>query len=50
MTRTTITYTLAALLLMAAAQALDAARPYDCTTDTECEAEEAARCWIFCER
>jgi hypothetical protein len=24
-------------------------RPFECDTDTECEAAEAARCWIFCE-
>jgi hypothetical protein len=24
--------------------------PYDCATDTECEAAEAARCLILCER
>lgn len=24
-------------------------RPFNCDTDTECEAAEAARCWIFCE-
>ena len=24
-------------------------RPYDCDTDTECEAAEVARCWILCE-
>jgi hypothetical protein len=24
-------------------------RPYDCETDTDCEAEEARRCWILCE-
>jgi hypothetical protein len=23
-------------------------RPYDCDTDTDCEAEEARRCWILC--
>jgi len=50
MTRTATTYTLAALLLLIAAQAYNLARPYDCTTDTECEAEEAARCWILCQR
>lgn len=26
-----------------------ASRPYECGTDTECEAEEARRCWILCE-
>ena len=50
MTRTATTYTLAAALLMLAAQAFNLARPYDCQTDTECEAEEAARCWILCQR
>ena len=50
MTRTAITYTLAALLLILAAAAFNHARPYNCQTDTECEAEEAARCWILCQR
>ena len=50
MTRTALTYTAAALLLILAAQAFNMARPYDCQTDTECEAEEAARCWILCQR
>lgn len=50
MTRTALTYTAAALLLILAAAAFDNARPYDCQTDTECEAQEAARCWIFCQR
>lgn len=36
---------LPALLILAAL-----ARPYNCQTDTECEAEEAARCWILCQR
>lgn len=49
MTRTA-TYTAAALLLILAAQAFNYARPYTCQTDTECEAEEAARCWILCQR
>lgn len=42
--------TLAALLLLVAAQAASLATPYACETDTECEREEAARCWIFCQR
>ena len=50
MTRTAITYTLAALLLILAASAFNQARPYNCQTDTECEAEEAARCLILCQR
>ena len=33
-----------------AAQAFNMTRPYSCQTDTECEAEEAARCWILCQR
>jgi len=24
-------------------------RPYECDTDTDCEAQDAARCWILCE-
>jgi len=40
--------TAAALLIMAAAAASNAI-PYDCQTDTECEAEAAARCWILCQ-
>ena len=50
MTRTALTYTAAALLLILAASAFNQARPYTCQTDTECEAEEAARCWILCQR
>lgn len=45
MTRTLI---LAAALLIIAAIA-DHNRPYQCHTDIECEAEEAARCWILCQ-
>lgn len=37
-------------LIAAAAAAFNATRPYNCTTDTECEAEAAARCLFFCER
>ena len=40
--------TAAALLVMAAAAANEA-RPYDCQTDTECQQEAAARCWILCQ-
>ena len=50
MTRTALTYTTAALLLILGAQAFNMARPYNCQTDTECDAEEAARCWILCQR
>ena len=50
MTRTALTYTAAALWLILAAAAIDQARPYNCETDAECEAEEAARCWILCQR
>ena len=39
----------AAALLVIAAAAANQARPYDCNTDTECEAAEAARCWILCQ-
>lgn len=28
----------------------DHTRRDNCQTDTECEAEEAARCWILCQR
>ena len=42
------TITAAALLVIAAAAANNA-RPYQCETDTECEREAAARCWILCE-
>ncbi len=37
-------FILVAVLAVAAYQS----RPYDCATDTECEAQEAARCLIFC--
>ena len=46
-TRRLIAATLALLLL---AQVYNTLRPYECLTDTECEAEEAARCLFFCER
>jgi hypothetical protein len=39
----------AAALLVVAAAAANNAIPYDCNTDTECEAAEAARCWILCQ-
>lgn len=39
----------AAALLVIAAAAANEARPYDCSTDTECEAAAAARCWILCQ-
>jgi hypothetical protein len=42
------TITAAALLVIAAAAANNAI-PYDCHTDTECEAAEAARSWILCQ-
>jgi hypothetical protein len=42
------TITAAALLVIAAAAANNAI-PYDCNTDTECEAAEAMRCWILCQ-
>ncbi len=42
------TITAAALLVVAAA-ATNTAIGYDCNTDTECEAAEAARCWILCQ-
>ena len=46
----TATITAALALFILAAAAIDQARPYTCETDTECEAEEAARCWILCQR
>lgn len=46
-TRRFIAATLALLLL---AQLYNMARPYQCETDTECEAEAAARCLFLCER
>jgi len=45
----TIRYTLAALLLILAAQAVNLARPYDCSTDDDCRAEEMMRCWVLCQ-
>jgi hypothetical protein len=42
------TITAAALLVMAAAAA-NHAIPYQCETDTECEREAAARCWMLCQ-
>lgn len=50
MTRTTLTAAAALVLLILAAQAANLARPYNCETDTECEAEELARCWILCQQ
>ena len=41
---------LAALAITLAAAILYQGRPYNCETDTECEAEEAARCLILCQR
>jgi len=35
---------------LVAVVALSIVWPYDCATDTECEAAEAARCLILCER
>jgi hypothetical protein len=46
---TTLKTTIAAILILAALAAVNYSRPYDCTTDSECEAEEAARCWILCQ-
>lgn len=46
-TRRLIAATLGLLLL---AQLFNTLRPYECQTDTECEAEAAARCLFFCER
>jgi hypothetical protein len=46
---TAIKTTAAAILIVAALAAANYSRPYDCTTDSECEAEEAARCWILCQ-
>lgn len=46
----TATLTAAALLLVLAAATFNQARPYNCETDTECEAEELARCWILCQQ
>ena len=50
MTRETLRLIALALAMAAALVAYSAAAPYDCTTDAECEAAEAARCLIFCER
>lgn len=47
---TTARLTLATLALILAAAAAYQGRPYDCETDTDCEAQEAARCLIFCQR
>ena len=46
---TTIKAITTAALLVVAAAAANNAIGYDCHTDTECEAEEAARCWILCQ-
>lgn len=46
---TTLKTIAAAALLIIAAAAANSAIGYDCTTDTECEAEAAARCWILCQ-
>jgi hypothetical protein len=40
---------IAAALLVIAATAANHSRPYECHTDIECEAEEAARCWFLCQ-
>lgn len=50
MTREALRIIAITLALAAALVAYSAAAPYDCTTDAECEAAEAARCLIFCER
>jgi hypothetical protein len=41
--------TLIALLIALILGTAWANRPIECDTDTECEAVEAARCWILCE-
>jgi hypothetical protein len=38
-----------AILAAAIIAALAAATPYQCNTDTECEAEQALRCFILCQ-
>lgn len=50
MSRETLRILALALALAAALVAYSAVQPYQCTTDAECEAAEAARCLIFCER
>lgn len=50
MTREALRIIALVLALAAALVAYSAAAPYDCATDAECEAAEAARCLIFCER
>ena len=50
MTREALRLIALALAMAAALVAYSAVQPYQCSTDAECEAEEAARCWLFCER
>jgi len=48
-TADTMRSTLAAIFIALILGTAWANRPYECGTDTDCEAEEAARCWILCE-
>jgi hypothetical protein len=48
-TADTLRRTLAAIFIALILGTAWANRPYECGTDTDCEAEEAARCWILCE-
>jgi hypothetical protein len=41
--------TMAAIALLMMAAAADYTMPYQCETDTECQQEAAARCWILCQ-
>jgi hypothetical protein len=45
----TLRKTLAAVYIALILGTAWAQRPYDCETDTECEAQDARRCWILCE-
>ena len=48
--RAMIRFAILAASALVAVVALSIVWPYDCATDTECEAQEAARCLILCER
>jgi hypothetical protein len=48
-TADTMRRTLAAVFIGLILGTAWANRPYECDTDTDCEAQDAARCWILCE-
>jgi hypothetical protein len=48
-TADTMRSTLAAIFIALILGTAWANRPFECDTDTDCEAAEAARCWILCE-